>query len=195
MKKALLILLLLAAAQAVPAAGTQMTITGTVSRGKAVSEIVTADDKAYEFKSDSKAADEIFRECEDDDMCAVTGEVADGRLIVSVSSVKRVPKVILTIPPDADAGKAGEGAAKKEQLELTGRIMQGTDAVGRYFFVRTDRKSQCLLGYERYLDRSIVDELRDLADSKTEFVLKGTLMTLKNGAKCFDTAQPIHVME
>lgn len=81
-------------AQAVLAADKMMTIKGIVSVGTLDSSIDTSDDKGYVFLTDSEVGNKIFKVCQADDLCQVTGLIGDG-YINSVVTVKKCPSHLL----------------------------------------------------------------------------------------------------
>ena len=194
MQNILLVLFLLTVAQVADAAERQMTLTGTISVGTAVSNLVTSDDKSYDFESESKAGDKIFKVCQVDDTCTIIGMVEDDQFIRSVSSVKKVPRAILIIPPAKTPKQVTDIDIKKRQpVEVTGVINQGHDAAGGNFWINGGKAKQYTLGYVWDLDESAQAVLNSLAASQTKVLVKGTLMTWKDGSASFDDGQPVNI--
>lgn len=173
----------------------QVTITGTISSGTAMSNIVTSNDSSYNFESESKAGNAIFKVCKDGDDCIITGMVEDGEYIRSVSSVKKVAKAIVTIQPANNADKAttDKDIKKSQPCEVVGTIMHGHNAAGGNFWVDGGKKKQYTLRYVWELDESVQTLLSNLADSRKKVLVKGTLNIWKDGNASFDDKQPISI--
>jgi uncharacterized lipoprotein YehR (DUF1307 family) len=184
-------LVLVFSVQAVGAAEKQMKIKGTIDAGTMMSNVVTDDGKSYSFVSDSKVGNKIFNACKVGDMCSITALIEDDEVIQSVSAVKKLPNVYLTIP--ATEKKEDKNIKERKKVELKGIIQLKHNPAGRYYGLTVGKEKDYTLAYVWDVDNNLSDKLNDLIDSKQKVTVKGTLRIWTDGSASFDNAAPIEI--
>ena len=193
MKHILFLFVFLMISQSVDATDNKITITGIISGGTGISNIVTFAGEAYDFETNSSMGDKIFAICDEQEACSITGVVENDQF-VSVSSVKRVERPILTIPPSTDSSiSTDKNIKKKQSIEIIGTIRSGHDAAGGNFWVDGGKKKQYTICYVFGLDEESQAVLMDLADSHVKVKVIGSLRIWKDGSADFDSKKPINI--
>jgi uncharacterized protein len=109
------------------------------------------------------------------------------------SSGKPAPSSQTIVIPAVDQTNPDEGIIKRNNVEISGKIVFGHDAAGGNFWINGGKGKQYTMAYVGTVEDDIQTKIWLLIDNETRVTVKGVLRYWKDGSAGFDNSKDIYI--